>query len=206
MKPVHVLSLIISPRSTYSFRVMTAEQPYALWVPVSTVVSEPRNFVETFYWEMAAMHNCYLRGFNSAYINAPKVTPRDETSFMGYCLAMTQALKEHYDMEEELMFPVMEQKVDMYNDEKHHNAFLPQMIEFNDYCMKVKAKREKYDATKLRTLLRGFADGCAQHLQDEIPTITPDRMQFDQAMSDMLLAGIWHMLCANDEMYCVDLV
>ncbi|KAK0487493.1 hypothetical protein IW261DRAFT_1448110 [Armillaria novae-zelandiae] len=170
---------------------MTDEHPYALWKCMPTVVDESGKFVGTFYWEMAVMHNCYLRGFNSTYINAPKVTPRDERSFMGYCLVMTQALTEHRDMEEEITFSVLEQKLDMYNNEKQHRSFLPQMIEFNEYCMKVKAKQEKYDATKFRTLLRGFADGCVQRLMDEIPTITPDKMhQFDQARSDKLIADI----------------
>lgn len=68
---------------------MADEQtPYAL-CDVPTVVGEPGDYAESFYWDMAITHNCYLRGFNSAYINAPKVTPKDETSFMGYCLVVS---------------------------------------------------------------------------------------------------------------------
>ncbi|KAK0221802.1 hypothetical protein IW262DRAFT_1376239 [Armillaria fumosa] len=104
---------------------------------------------------------------------------------------MTQALQEHHDMEEEVVFPVLEQKLDMHNNEEQHQVFLPQMIEFNEYCMKVQAKQEKYDAIKFRTLLRGFADGCAQHLLDEIPTITPDKMhQLDRPTLDKLIADV----------------
>ncbi|PBK97647.1 hypothetical protein ARMGADRAFT_921486 [Armillaria gallica] len=170
---------------------MADEQaPYAL-CEVPTVAGEPDDVAESFYWDMAIVHNCYLRGFNSAYINAPKVTPEDETSFMGYCLAMTQALKEHHDTEEAIVFPVLEQKLDMHSNEEQHEAFLPQMIKFDEYCMRVQTKQEKYDVTKFRTLLRSFADGCAQHLLDEIPTITPDKMhQFDRATLDKLIADI----------------
>ncbi len=81
---------------------------------------------------------------------------------------MIQALKGHHDMEEAIVFPVLEQKLDMHNNEEQHKAFLPQMIEFNEYCTRVQAKQEKYDVTKFRTLLQGFADGCAQHLRDEV--------------------------------------
>lgn len=69
---------------------------------------------------------------------------------MGYCLVITQAVKEYHDMEEEVVFPVVEQKLDMHNNEEQHKAFLPQMIEFNGYCMMVQAK-EKHDATRFRT-------------------------------------------------------
>ncbi|KAK0244174.1 hypothetical protein EDD85DRAFT_784647 [Armillaria nabsnona] len=155
---------------------MADEQaPYAL-CEVPTVVGEPDDFAESFYWDMGVVHNCYLRGFNSAYINVPK---------------MTQALKEHHDMEEAIVFPVLEQKLDMHSNEEQHKGILPQMIEFNEYCTRVQTMQEKYDATKFRTLLRSFADGCAQHLRDEIPTITPDKMhQFNRATSDKLFADI----------------
>ncbi len=81
---------------------MADEQaPYSL-CDVPTVVGEPGDYAESFYWDMAITHNCYLRGFNSAYINAPKVTPEDETSFMGYCLVVST----HSSLDHSVIFTV----------------------------------------------------------------------------------------------------
>ncbi len=67
-----------------------AEGPYKL-CDVPTVVGEPGDYAESFYWDMAITHNCYLRALNSVWINAPKVHPADELSFVGYCLVVSCA-------------------------------------------------------------------------------------------------------------------
>ncbi|KAF9049659.1 hypothetical protein BDZ89DRAFT_1089010 [Hymenopellis radicata] len=167
-----------------------AEGPYKL-CDVPTVVGEQGDYAESFYWDMAITHNCYLRALNSVWINAPKVHPGDELSFVGYCLVLTQAVHEHHDMEEEAVFPVLQEKLDMKSNIDEHAAFLPAMMDFNNYCRKVQAGMEPYDGTKMREMLRAFGDGLAQHLLDEIPTITPDKMhQFDKPALDALIQDV----------------
>ncbi len=83
-------------------------------------------------------------------------------------LKLTQAVHEHHDMEEEAVFPVLQEKLDMKSNIDEHAAFLPAMMDFNNYCRKVQAGMEPYDGTKMREMLRAFGDGLAQHLLDEV--------------------------------------
>ncbi|KAF8917107.1 hypothetical protein CPB85DRAFT_1287727 [Mucidula mucida] len=134
-----------------------AEGPYKL-CDVPTVVGEPGDYAESFYWDMAITHNCYLRALNSVWINAPKVHPADELSFVGYCLVLTQAVHEHHDMEEEAVFPVLQEKLDMKSNIDEHAAFLPAMMDFNNYCRKIPTitpdKMHQFDKPALNALIQ----------------------------------------------------
>ena len=68
---------------------MADDAPYHL-CEVPTVVGEPGDYAESFYWDMAITHNTYLRGMNSVWINAPKLQPGDEVPFAKFCLVVSK--------------------------------------------------------------------------------------------------------------------
>lgn len=57
---------------------------------------------------MALLHNAILRGFNTIYLQAPLVQPKDYRDFVGYSLTWCKFVKKHHDDEEALLFPSLE--------------------------------------------------------------------------------------------------
>jgi iron-sulfur cluster repair protein YtfE (RIC family) len=58
---------------------------------------------------MALVHNIFIKGYNSIYLQAPCIVPGDIPDFIHYCLAWYQSLKDHHNGEEELLFPLIEE-------------------------------------------------------------------------------------------------
>jgi hemerythrin-like domain-containing protein len=54
---------------------------------------------------MALSHNSFIRGFNSIYQQAPRVSSADKEDFVGYCLAWHEMITEHHHYEETDFFP-----------------------------------------------------------------------------------------------------
>ena len=59
---------------------------------------------------MALAHNVFIRGLNSIYLQAPHITPSDASSFISYSLCLYESLNAHHEMEENVLFPAIEQK------------------------------------------------------------------------------------------------
>ncbi|KAI5308696.1 hypothetical protein KEM55_005083 [Ascosphaera atra] len=58
---------------------------------------------------MALLHNAVLRGFNTIYLQAPLVQPKDYADFIGYSLTWAKFVKKHHDDEEGELFPKVEE-------------------------------------------------------------------------------------------------
>ena len=57
---------------------------------------------------MALSHNSLIRGFNSIYQQAPRLSPSDHKDFICYCLAWHNCVEKHHHYEETLFFPAIE--------------------------------------------------------------------------------------------------
>ncbi|KAF8961816.1 hypothetical protein BDZ97DRAFT_2059884 [Flammula alnicola] len=129
---------------------------------------------------MALVHNVFIRGLNSLHYNAPLIKPGDEISFVGYALVWVEA---------------------MHNQVRHggnlaqHEAFLKEVNTFEKYMKEVFNGEKEYAGTKTRALIEAFGDILVQHLHDEIPTLSPERLsQYDKkeldAMADAHFAHV----------------
>ena len=59
---------------------------------------------------MTISHNVIIRGYNSIYQQAPRVTAlADKKDFICYCLAWHRYVHDHHQYEETGLFPVIEQ-------------------------------------------------------------------------------------------------
>lgn len=58
---------------------------------------------------MALVHNIIIRGFNSIYLQAPKVKQDDVVDFLHYCQAWHVLMIGHHDSEESILFPGIEE-------------------------------------------------------------------------------------------------
>lgn len=83
-------------------------------------------FVE-FASHMALVHNIIIRGYNSMYLQAPKIKPADVPDFLRYCHAWYLFVVGHHDSEEKVLFPKIEEDTGvrriMDEDTKEHGTF-----------------------------------------------------------------------------------
>ncbi|KAF9045583.1 hypothetical protein BJ165DRAFT_1404743 [Panaeolus papilionaceus] len=131
--------------------------------------------------DMSMIHNVFIRSMNSIYVNAPKVAPKDVPAFAGYCITALDTIESHHHGEETYVFPVLEKKIEeIKHNVDQHKAFHDGMDTFRQYMLDLKSKKESYDGVKVQELCKAFADPLVQHLHDEIPTISPEKLaRFD---------------------------
>ena len=127
---------------------------------------------------MAAIHNMIIRGLNSIYLQAPYVNKEEDIQdLLQYSLFWEIFVHDHHDGEETVFFPEVEKvtgvKGIMDRNIEQHHIFEPGMKLWGEYaadCMK-KEGSEKFDVSKFKALIDGFAPALVQHLTDEIPTM-----------------------------------
>lgn len=122
----------------------------------------------TFAIDMSLIHNVFIRALNSIYHAAPIIKNKDKTAFAGYCLTFAELVHEHHHTEEEIIFPVLQGKIDMDHNLEQHATFATQITAFEDYMKNVQGKKEEYDAEKVIDLLEAFGDHLVEHLHDEV--------------------------------------
>ncbi|KAH6616204.1 hypothetical protein B0J18DRAFT_373326 [Chaetomium sp. MPI-SDFR-AT-0129] len=160
--------------------------------------------------EMVNVHNMFIRGLNSIYLQAPHIEPADEKLFARYILGWYHGLHSHHAGEEKSFFPAVERMTGvqgiMDTNKDQHEAFHDGFEALQVYCKAVLAGTEKYDGAKLVGLVDGFAPVLVQHLNDEIPTILSlrkygDKMDGlmkvleDEAQEAMKDIGLGGMVC-----------
>jgi hemerythrin-like domain-containing protein len=60
---------------------------------------------------MILSHNSIIRGYNSIYQQAPRITTLEQNDFVGYCLAWHQFVEKHHNYEELYLFPAIEEAI-----------------------------------------------------------------------------------------------
>ena len=58
---------------------------------------------------MTISHNVMIRGYNSIYQQAPRLSPTDHKDFIAYSLAWHRYVHDHHQYEERLLFPSIEE-------------------------------------------------------------------------------------------------
>ena len=144
------------------------EAPFALISVPSLPPNYVENYVESFHMQMALIHNVYIRGLNSIWLNAPLVKPGDVMNFTGYALSCTSAIHHHHRIEETVVFPALQSKLDMAHNLEQHEAFMSALSAFDNYMASVRKKADKYNSSRVRQLLKGFGEKLVEHLHDEV--------------------------------------
>ncbi|KAF7956541.1 hypothetical protein EAE96_003877 [Botrytis aclada] len=124
--------------------------------------------------EMAHLHNCIIRGINCIYLQAPHVSATEDVQdFLFFIKGWCSFVKHHHDVEEELVFPQLEAFTGkpgcMSANIAQHAIFEPGLHELADYAEKTSVP--EFSATKVRSLIDGFASALRDHLKAEIPTL-----------------------------------
>ncbi|KAL2851044.1 hemerythrin HHE cation binding domain-containing protein [Aspergillus pseudoustus] len=134
--------------------------------------------------EMAVSHNIYIRGLNAIYNQAEQVTTvPDIRDFLTFCQIWIEVIHHHHSLEEEIMFPGIEQDLGkegiMQENLEQHHQFESAMQEFKGYVERVGKVGEGYEATVLKALVDKFGTLLVRHLHEEITSLLQIGKEFD---------------------------
>ncbi|KAL7755652.1 hypothetical protein ACKLNR_014179 [Fusarium oxysporum f. sp. zingiberi] len=139
--------------------------------------------------EMALIHNMIIRGLNSIYLQAPRISPADIRSFLMYTLAWHTLLDMHHSCEEADFFPFIEgasgKKGLMNNNVEQHKAFQVEVEVFKTYVEDCMTGKQSFDGDKVVEMIDGFGETLTNHLRDEIPTLLKLRDYGMEKMRDL---------------------
>jgi len=133
---------------------------------------------------MALSHNAFIRGFNSIYQTAPRLTlPADKKDFVGYCLAWVDCVSTHHHYEETELFPNINKAAGqtglMAGAVHEHEIFHGGMEKFKSYLLN---KSHNFNSDELIAIMDSFKEPLWNHLKAEPPAIvalakysTPDK-------------------------------
>ncbi|KAF1998332.1 hypothetical protein P154DRAFT_495311 [Amniculicola lignicola CBS 123094] len=188
---------VTSPTPKYSFEkgpMKILSTPFA-----QTGATDQYTFVAS---EMTLVHNCISRAFNTIYLQAPHILPADESSFISYCWAGYQGLEAHHDGEENILFPMLEEKTGekglMNANIAQHEAFHTGFHAWGEWLQAVKSGKEKWDGKTCVAMMDDFIAPLSTHLNDEIPTLLGlarfgdkiDLKSMTKAEADKVMAGM----------------
>jgi len=150
--------------------------------------------------EMALIHNVFIRSLNSVHQHARQVTT-DTKAFAGYALTLLHMVHTHHLGEETFLFPFLQTKFDMGQNIDQHEGFQEPLATFEEYMQAVFDGKAQYDGEKVVALVEAFGDTLVEHLHEEIPTVSPERLaQFDKSELDRVLLTMHNWRNKHDPM------
>jgi len=126
---------------------------------------------------MVPAHNTFKLGYENILARLDNPPFHDLTNFMGYCEAWAVSIAGHHDSEEEVVFPVLNTKLDFSHEIEQHKVIHHHLDEILDIIHKAKDDHSEFDPAKLKSLMTSFKEPLYQHLDEEIEHITPDKMK-----------------------------
>lgn len=125
--------------------------------------------------EMTCVHNCFIRGINAIYLQAPYITQADAKSFCNYAAVWSKMIHIHHHEEESIFFPEVEKMANeeglMAGNVEQHHAFHDGLENYQAFVDGVLSGKDVYDGKKLVSIIDSFGGILTQHLTDEIPTL-----------------------------------
>ncbi|KDR77178.1 hypothetical protein GALMADRAFT_139192 [Galerina marginata CBS 339.88] len=149
------------------------------------------NIAQWFSTELSLTHNVILRALNAIWLNAFLVLPADEGDFMGFGLACLSMIRSHHETQEKVVFPILQEKIDMRMNVVQHIEFDELLKDLETYLRKVQNKQEPYDSGRLLELRAALGSRLVQHLHDEVDTVNP---KYLYAFSKQELMNLVHAI------------
>ncbi|OKL64117.1 hypothetical protein UA08_00145 [Talaromyces atroroseus] len=140
---------------------------------------------------MALVHNIIIRGYNSIYLQAPKVKQADVHDFLHYCQAWNEFVVGHHDSEEHVLFPGTEKETGvqgiMDEDVQEHASFHHGLADIKAYLeTSLTSPASDFNGSNLIMILDCFAPAFHSHLTHEPARLASlSRYDFDmKALGD----------------------
>ncbi|KAJ3555622.1 hypothetical protein NP233_g12163 [Leucocoprinus birnbaumii] len=138
-------------------------------------MSFPTHPVEQLHFNMVHVHDTFKFGYESIMKNLdnPTATGEDLPNFLGYCLAWVTSIIHHHDIEEEAVFPFLNQKMDFSGEEEAHKAIHAGVDVLEKTLLEAQADNTKFDAAKVKDQIQQLAEHLFPHLDAEVKHLEP---------------------------------
>ncbi|KAK9350278.1 hypothetical protein V1523DRAFT_420346 [Lipomyces doorenjongii] len=135
---------------------------------VVTLVPIPSDAYHLPSFIMTRLHHVIETGFHNI-LDLLRTPPLDDLgNFLGYCDAWATVLLAHHEVEENIMFPILNTKLDFSEEEEQHKAMYDAVDKFATCVRAARVDNTKFDAALLIDILEGAKDVLLTHLHDEI--------------------------------------
>ena len=128
---------------------------------------------------MALVHNTFIRGLNTIYLQAPYIPPSDAQlveDFFTYCQCWSALVDLHHKHEEEYLFSALEERIPsskgIFNvNVGQHEEFHDALVEFEQYSRQGLEKKTEFSAKTMIGMIDRLAEPLMGHLKKEITTL-----------------------------------
>ena len=128
---------------------------------------------------MALVHNTFIRGPNTLYLQAPYIPPSSATlvaDFFTYCTCWCALVAVHHKHEEEFLFSAFEERIPAAKgilevNVGQHDSFHAELKPFEEYCTEALARKVAFSAKEILQRIDAMAPALLKHLREEIPTL-----------------------------------
>ncbi|KAK9246523.1 hypothetical protein V1506DRAFT_166353 [Lipomyces tetrasporus] len=119
--------------------------------------------------------------FETAFYNTLKILenpPRDDLrNFLGYCEAWCTTLVHHHDVEEAVMFPYLQAKLDFAKELEQHEKLHEALDAFLGQIMLAQKNPSLFDPAEMIQILKSAENNLVTHLHQEIEDLAPERLK-----------------------------
>lgn len=150
-------------------------------------------------------HNTFKFGYDKIVAVLDDVPQADLRNFLGYCEAWAISIAEHHDCEEEVVFPLLNAKMDFSTEKEQHKAVHSGVEGLLNAVNAAKTDPAAFNAAELKELMVAFREPLVRpshpplpppvnsrapviasasshslqytHLDDEVEHITADKMR-----------------------------
>ncbi|KAF4613132.1 hypothetical protein D9613_011149 [Agrocybe pediades] len=178
------------------------DAPYPL-IPITTTTCnfhDPSSLAQSFATSLSLTHNTILRALNSIWLNAPLLSsdsPEDTSAFAGYALSCASMIRHtHGDVQERIVFPRLQEKLDMRANVLQHLGFEKELCAFEEYFRAVRDGERVYESERALSVRAELGSKLVDHLHQEPTTMSPNKLY---AFSKQELKDLAHAIEEHDK-------
>ncbi|KAI0071411.1 hypothetical protein K474DRAFT_1669051 [Panus rudis PR-1116 ss-1] len=143
-------------------------------------LTPPEDIYASLEWNMSHAHDVFKVGYDNILRLLENPPVDDMYNFLGYCLAWAVALEHHHDVEEAVVFPFLNSKLDFSHEIEQHKGIhdpLSDLISMMHEAQKDVAKFDSQKIAELKSLMLGLRDPLFTHLDEEVSHIPADALR-----------------------------
>ncbi|OCH85195.1 hypothetical protein OBBRIDRAFT_798421 [Obba rivulosa] len=143
----------------------------------SMKVSAPQDPYELFRFNMACAHDTFKAGYDSIQKHLETPPTSDLTNFIGYCEAWACGIDHHHNMEESVVFPFLQTKLDFSREVEQHKGVHAGVDEVLALLQRAKADPTVFDPGMLKEIMKRLKAPLYDHLDEEVEHIKPENLK-----------------------------
>jgi len=148
----------------------------------------PKDVHALTHWNMVYAHSMLMHAFDSVYTHLQNPPTDDLPNFLGYCSLFTEVIIHHHDIEEAVLFPFLNTKLDFSSEIDDHKFIHDYLDRLDTLIKEAQVDHSKFNPQKMIQLMDELKDPLVKHLSEEIQDLEADKLRvFDaKEVEDMI--------------------